>query len=37
MPLHTTKHEWLEDHVETAELMLIKFAPFVLCGVLNIL
>lgn len=37
MPLHATEHEWLEDHVETAELVLVEFTPFVLRGVLDVL
>ena len=37
MSLDTTKHEWLQDHMQTAELVLIELATFVLRSILDVL
>ncbi len=35
--LDTTKHEWLKDHVEPTQLVLVQLATLVLSSVLDIL
>ena len=37
MALHTTQHERLQDHMKTAQLVLVEFAPLVLGSILDIL
>lgn len=35
--LDTPQHEWLQNHVQPSELMLVKPATLVLCSVFNVL
>ena len=37
MSLDTTKHERLQDHMQTAELVLVELATFVLRSILDVL
>ena len=37
MPLDTTEHERLQNHVKTTKLVLVELASLVLCGILNVL
>lgn len=36
MSLDTTKHERLQDHMQTTELMLVELATFVLRSILDV-
>ena len=37
VPLHPAKHEWFQNHMQTAKLVLVQLATFIFCSIFDIL